>query len=78
MYLPVTPAIAWMAGWTVARRDTVGVRHVIASGRELEVCARPFMPARTPAEAEHIGRFNAARRAEGFRRANLVTDEQVY
>ena len=65
-------------GWTVARRDTAGVRHVVASGAELEVMAAPFMPARTPAEAEHIKRFNVARRAEGFRRANVITDERVY
>jgi hypothetical protein len=67
-----------LTGWTVARRDTAGVRHIIASGAELEVMSRPFMPARTPAEAEHIKRFNEARRAAGFRQANLVTDERVY
>jgi len=67
-----------LGGWTVARRDSAGVRHVVASGAELEVMATPFMPARTPAEAEHIRRFNEARRAEGFRRANVITDKRVY
>jgi hypothetical protein len=67
-----------LGGWTVARRDSAGVRHVVASGAELEVMAVPFMHARTPAEAEHIRRFNEARRVEGFRRANVITDKRVY
>jgi hypothetical protein len=65
-------------GWTVARRDSAGVRHVVASGAELEVMATPFMPARPPTEAEHVRRLNVARRAEGFRRASVITDERVH
>jgi hypothetical protein len=67
-----------LAGWTVARRDTAGARHVVASGAELEAMATPFMPVRTPDEAESLRPFNEARRAEGFRHANVVTDEGVY
>jgi hypothetical protein len=67
-----------LAGWTVARRDTDGVRHVVAWGTDLEVMARPFMPERTPAGAAVIDRLNRARRAIGFRRATIETDEHVY
>ena len=74
----VLESVGSLAGWTIARRDSTGVRHVVASGAELEVMATPFMPARTPAEAEHIRRLNVARRAEGFRRASVITDERVY
>jgi hypothetical protein len=65
-------------GWTVARRDTDGVRHVVAAGVDLEVLATPFMPERTPAEAMAAERFNRARRSLGFRRADPITDERVY
>jgi hypothetical protein len=65
-------------GWTVSRRDIDGVRHVVASGSDLEELARPFMPERTPAEAAVVGRFNRARRATGFRRPDIETDERVY
>jgi hypothetical protein len=67
-----------LAGWTVARRDTHGVRHVVASGTDLEDMARPFIPERTPAGAAVIDRLNRARRAIGFRRATIETDERVY
>jgi hypothetical protein len=40
--------------------------------------ARPFMPERTPAGAAVIDRLNRARRAIGFRRANVESDERVY
>jgi hypothetical protein len=65
-------------GWTVARRDTAGARHVVAAGAELELLATPFMPVRTAAEAAALRRFDEARRSMGFRRANVVTDERVY
>ncbi len=66
--------------WTVARRDINGARHVVASGTDLEVIATPFMPARTPAEAAAIRRFNEARRRDlGFSsRARAETNERVY
>ncbi len=65
-------------GWIVARRDTAGARHIIASGKGLELMAEPFKPVRTRAEAESLRRLNDARRAIGFRRAKVVTDEKVY
>jgi hypothetical protein len=67
-----------LEGWTVARRDTAGTRHVVASGTDLETMATPFMPVRTAAEAAALRRFDEARRSMGFRRANVVTDERVY
>jgi hypothetical protein len=74
----VLETVGSLDGWTLARRDSDGVSHVVASGAELELMAAPFMPARTAAEAEHIRRLNVARRALGFRRANVITDERVY
>ncbi len=65
-------------GWAVACRDRAGARRVIASGKALELMAEPFMPVRTPAEAESLRRLNEARRAIGFRRLNKVADETVY
>ena len=67
-----------LEGWTVARRDTAGTRHVVASGTDLETMAIPFMPVRAAAEAATLRRFDEARRSMGFRRANVVTDERVY
>ena len=67
-----------LEGWTVARRDTTGTRHVVTSGTDLETMATPFMPVRTAAEAGALRRFDEARRSIGFRRANVVTDERVY
>ena len=67
-------------GWTVARRDTIGVRHVVASGNQLELAATPFMPVRTREEADAVRRFNEAlRRDPRFpSRARIETDERVY
>jgi hypothetical protein len=67
-----------LEGWTVARRDIAGTRHVIASGADLEALAVPLLPVRTVAEAAAMRRFDEARRSMGFRRANVVTDERVY
>jgi hypothetical protein len=67
-----------LEGWSVARRDTAGTHHVVASGTDLETMATPFMPVRTAAEAAALRRFDEARRSIGFRRANVVTDERVY
>ena len=67
-----------LKGWTVARRDIAGTRHVIASGKDLEALATPLLPVRTVAEAAAMRRFDEARRSMGFRRANVVTDERVY
>jgi len=33
-------------GWTVARRDINGTRHVVARGRDLAEAAEPYMPVR--------------------------------
>lgn len=67
-------------GWTVARRDTTGARHVVASGRQLELAATPFMPLRTLEEADALRRLNEAlRRDPRFpSRARIETDERVY
>jgi hypothetical protein len=69
-----------MDGWTVARRDTSGVRHVVASGTDLEAMATPFKPVRTTAEQAALGRLLEALRSdpEFPSRANVVTDERVY
>ena len=69
-----------MDGWTVARRDTSGARHVVASGTDLEVMATPFMPVRTTAEQAALGRLLEALRSDPDfpSRANVVTDERVY
>jgi hypothetical protein len=67
-------------GWTVARRDIAGTRHVVASGKQLELAATPFMPVRTREEAAAVRRFNEAlRRDPRFpSRARIETDERVY
>jgi hypothetical protein len=67
-------------GWTVARRDVNGARHVVASGPALEAAATAFMPVRTLAEAAVVQRFNEARRRdpEFPSRAHVETDERVY
>jgi hypothetical protein len=72
--------VGGLDGWTVARRDISGERHVVASGTELEVMATPFMPVRTPAEAEVVRRLNEARRRDpGFpSRARSEVDERLY
>jgi len=70
-----TGSLEW---WSVARRDGAGARHVVASGRDLEIMATPFMPVRTRAEAEAVRRFNKARRALGFRHSDPDEDERVY
>jgi hypothetical protein len=67
-----------LAGWTVARRDDAGARHVVATGAELELMAKPFMPVRTPDEARALKRHLDAIRAMGLRRANVITDDHVY
>lgn len=69
-----------MDGWTVARRDISGARHVFASGKQLELAATPFMPVRTREEADAVRRFNEAlRRDPRFpSRARIETDERVY
>jgi hypothetical protein len=67
-------------GWTVARRDTSGARHVVASGTDLEAMATPFKLVRTTAEQAALGRLLEALRSDPDfpRRANVVTDERVY
>jgi len=67
-------------GWTVARRDSSGRRHLVASGRDLAEAAAPFMLVRTPDEAAAIKRFNEARRRDPRfpARARVETDERVY
>src|SRR5450759_144695 len=69
-----------MDGWTVARRDISGARHVVASGKQLELAATPFMPVRTREEADAVRRFNEARRRDPRfpSRARIETDERVY
>jgi hypothetical protein len=67
-----------LEGWTVARRDVAGSRHVVASGTDLETLATPFLPVPTAQEAAALRQFDEARRSIGFRRANVVTDERVY
>jgi hypothetical protein len=67
-----------LEGWTVARRDVAGTRHVVASGTDLETLATPFLPVPTVEEAAAMRRFDEARRSMGFRRGNVVTDERVY
>ena len=69
-----------LEGWTVARRDIDGTRHVVASGTRLEELATPFMPARSPTEAEAVRRFNEARRRDPAfpSRARIEQDERVY
>ena len=49
-------------GWSLVRRDTSGVRHVVASSADLAELARPFMPKRTPEEAAALAPFFAALR----------------
>jgi hypothetical protein len=67
-------------GWSVARRDVSGARHVVASGTALEAVAAPFTPVRTVAEAAVVQRLNEARRSdpEFPSRAHFETDERVY
>jgi hypothetical protein len=69
-----------MDGWTVARRDTRGARHVVASGTDLEAMATPFKPVRTTAEHAALGRFLEALRSDPDfpSRANVVTDDRVH
>jgi hypothetical protein len=61
-------------GWTLARMDTDGVRHAIASGAELADLARPFMPERTPEEVRALAPFFAARRHDP---KNPITDPEI-
>ena len=67
-------------GWTVAWRDVNGDRHVIASGDHLATLATPHMPARSLDDADHIRRFNEARRRQAAipSRARPITDERLY
>jgi hypothetical protein len=67
-------------GWTLARMDTDGVRHVIASGTELADLARPFMPKRTPEEVRALAPFFAARRHDPKDPITdpEITDKRVY
>ncbi len=67
-----------LQGWSLVRRDTNGIRHVVATASEFANLAEPFMPERTPLEAEQIRRHLDTIRAIGFRRSNAVTDERVY
>lgn len=69
-----------LRGWTVARRDVQGRRHVLAESGDLESLARPFMPVRTPEEAAIMARVNEARRKDPAfpTRARPDTDERVY
>ena len=69
-----------LQGWTVARRDLDGTRHVVASGSGLEALAQSFMPVRAPDEAAAVRRFNMARRRDPAfpSRAQVDTDERVY
>jgi hypothetical protein len=73
--------IGALEGWTVARRDRRGARHVVASGAMLEILATPFKPERTEEEAAALAPFfEGLRRDPDFpsRTANAVTDERVY
>lgn len=66
-------------GWALVRKDTAGVRHVVASGPELAELARPFMPERTPEEAAALAPFLAAlRRITDPDTDPEITDERVY
>ena len=67
-------------GWSLVRKDTAGVRHVVASGPQLAELACPFMPERTPEEAAALAPFLAAlRRLTGPRDTNPeIKDERVY
>lgn len=69
-----------VGGWSLARRDVQGDRHIVATGTDLARLATPHMPVRTPAEAEAIDRFHRAlRRDPAFpSRAETITDERVY
>jgi len=66
-------------GWSLVRKDTAGVCHVVASGPELAELARPFMPERTPEEAAALAPFFAAlRRITDPDPDPEITDERVY
>ena len=69
-----------LAGWAVAYRDAAGARKVVATGPDLQRLATPFLPDRTPEEAEHMRRFREARqRTLGPpSRARPVDDEREY
>ena len=67
-----------LLGWSLVRRDTNGIRHVVATASELAALAEPFMPDRTPLEAERLRPHLDAVRAMGFRRSNPVTDKRLY
>jgi hypothetical protein len=69
-----------LTGYTLVRRSLDSARHVIASDRELEVMATPFMPKRTPEEAARFQRFRRALH-ETFgppRRPDVIRDKRVY
>ena len=70
--------IGSLTGWTLLRRDSAGERQVVATGPDLEVMAMPFVQTHTAPETETLRGLNQARRALGFRRAKVVTDERVY
>jgi hypothetical protein len=66
-------------GWALVRRDTAGVRHLIASGADLAELARPFMPERTPEEAVAMARFfDALGRIPDTHPIPEIRDERVY
>ena len=69
-----------VVGWTLAWRDLNGDRCVLASGADLAALATPYMLARSPDDADHIRRFNEARRrhAASPSRARPITDERIY
>jgi hypothetical protein len=66
--------------WSLVSIDAPGVRHIVASGSDLAVLARPFMPQRTPEEAAALAPFFAAlRRIPEYPTPDpAVTDERVY
>lgn len=66
-------------GWALVRRDTAGVRHLIASGADLAELARPFMPERTLEEAVAMARFfDALGRIPDTHPIPEIRDERVY
>ncbi len=67
-------------GWTLAGRDVNEARRVVASGEDLATLATPHMPARSLDDADHIRRFNEARRRQAAfpSRARPITDERIY
>jgi len=66
-------------GWSLVRKDTAGVRHVLASGPAITELARPFLPERTPEEAVAMALFfDALGRISDTYPTPEITDERVY